>query len=145
MRRKTIFIALLSAIAVIQIFQINKTNKPIDPSLDFFTVYNSPYTTQIKDACYDCHSNQVEFPWYTYIQPVGWWVNGHIKNGKKKVNYSNWKNYTFERQQEILQESAEVIEQKRMPLKSFVWMHPEAKLSEQDRSNLANWFNQIKE
>ncbi len=98
-----------------------------------------------NEACYDCHSNQTAFPWYTYIQPLGWWINGHIKGGKNKANYHNYGTLDKRAKNHLIEETIEVLENKRMPLKSYTWLHPKAKLSDADKTNMINWLNSLVE
>lgn len=96
--------------------------------------------TLLKKSCYDCHSNHTDYPWYDNITPVNWWVGHHINEGKEEVNYSTFGEYTAKRQAKKLEESAEQIEKDEMPLKSYLIMHGDAKLSDAQKQVLINWF-----
>ena len=92
--RKKVGWGALILLLLIQVFSIDKTNPPADPQDDFMTLTAPPVEikTILKNACYDCHSNHTEYPWYTNIEPVSWWVKGHIKNGRRQVNFLNGDN-----------------------------------------------------
>lgn len=134
--------ALLAAVLVIQFFQIDKTNPAADPAQDFLAVANPPaeVTSLLKAACYDCHSSHTTYPWYTYIQPVGWWVKDHVQEGKEHLDFSIWATYPAKRAAHKLEECFEMIENKEMPLKSYTWMHGNARLSAEQRTAMAAWF-----
>ena len=143
-RTRTILLALIGIFAVLQLFQIDKTNPPSDPADDFIAIENPPQeiAQMMKDACYDCHSYQTKYPWYTSIQPVGWWVRSHYRGGRQNLNYSEWRQYNDEDKPKGLHEMAEEIEKMKMPLKSYTWMHPEAKLSEGQKEALIAYFKE---
>ncbi|RMG31750.1 MAG: cytochrome C [Bacteroidetes bacterium] len=135
-------IALLVALVVIQFFGIDKTNPPADPEQAFDRIEQPPEEvfTLIKHACYDCHSNHTTYPWYTSVQPLGWWIAGHIDHAREELNFSEWGTYSSKKKQHKMEEAAEEVAEKHMPLKSYTWMHPKARLSEEERQMLVDWF-----
>ncbi len=139
---KKVLIALVLFLVIAQFFRIDKTNPPVDPQADFFTNVQTPERFQklIKNSCYDCHSNETNYPWYTDVAPVSWWVKGHIRNGRKALNFSEWENYKASKATHLLDESHEFTVETKMPLFTYTVMHPEGKLSKADRADLANWF-----
>ena len=139
---RPILLVLLVVFLGLQLFQIDKTSPATDPAQDYLAVATPPakVATLLKQACYDCHSNNTAFPWYTYIQPVGWWVNHHIEEGKEHLNFSVWATYQPKRAAHKLEECYEVIESTEMPMKSYTWMHAEAKLTQAQRDALVRWF-----
>ena len=141
---KNIAWLLLVVLIIIQFISIDKTNPPVNPSQDFLTISQPPQEMArlIKDACYDCHSNTTKFPWYTNIQPVAWWVKNHIENGRKELNFSTWATYKNSKKIHKLEECAELTEATEMPLLSYILMHPEAKISEEERAAMVKWFTQ---
>lgn len=95
----------------------------------------------LKTACNDCHSNYTVYPWYADIQPIGWWLAHHVDEGKQHLNFSVFATYQPKRQAHKLEEIAEVIQKDEMPMTSYTWMHPTAKLSEAQKQTLINWAN----
>jgi len=140
--KKKIGLAVLLILLISQLFRIDKTNPPVDPTQDFLTLTNAPQdiTMMIKNACYDCHSNETEYPWYTNITPVNFWIKGHINGARGNVNYSEWGSYSDKKKAHKIEETIEVIEEGRMPAKSFVLMHSEAKFSETEYAKLITWL-----
>jgi len=133
----------LGSLVVIQFFRIDKSQPAVDPSLDFLAIESVPIkeATLIKDACYDCHSNEVEYPWYSNIAPVSFWVKGHIDHGIEKLNFSNFGSYDEGKAKHKLEECVEMMEKKSMPLKSYTWLHPEARLTDDTRQSLIDFFD----
>lgn len=143
---KKILIALIGAFLLLQFFQIDKTNPPVDQNSDFLTLKKTPENVAqlIKSACYDCHSNETVYPWYANVQPFGWFLKDHIDEGRKKLNFSTFANYEPKRQAKKLDETAELIENGGMPLESYTLIHKEAKLTAEQKKLLVDYFNTIK-
>lgn len=93
----------------------------------------------LKTSCYDCHSNNTVYPWYSKIQPVDWWMTGHIKDGKEELNFDEFANYNLRRQYHKLEEIQEMVETEKMPLNSYTWIHKDAILSAKQKQNVVNW------
>ncbi|GAB4254163.1 MAG: heme-binding domain-containing protein [Saprospiraceae bacterium] len=145
-RMKSILMGLLAVLVVIQFIQIDKTNPEYNAANDFMNIEQPPAEVAevLKNACYDCHSYETKYPWYTYVQPVGWWVKNHIKEGVKHLNYSKWGEYTAKRKDHKLEEMVEMVEEGEMPLNSYTWGHPEARLTKEQRDALINWFKEVR-
>lgn len=135
---------LVAIIIILQFFQIDKTNPESDPANDFMNIASPPeeVATILKTACYDCHSYSTRYPWYTNIQPVAWWVKDHIDHGRDELNFSEFGSYTQRRADHKLEEAAEYILNEEMPLPSFTWAHAEARLTDEQREFLADWFEE---
>ncbi|MDX2134436.1 MAG: heme-binding domain-containing protein [Saprospiraceae bacterium] len=135
--------AIPALLVIIQFVRIDKTNPPANPENDYLSVANPPSETAqlIKTTCYDCHSNHTRYPWYSNVAPVSWLLRNHIVEGRKHLNFSEWAAYDAEKQAHKIEECAEVIGEKEMPMKGYVWMHPEARLSEAQREQLVDWFS----
>jgi hypothetical protein len=96
----------------------------------------------LERSCYDCHSNHTRYPWYSNIQPVAWWLQHHIDEGKEHLNFSAFKTYTPAEMDHKLKEIEEVIEENEMPLWSYRLIHQKAKLSEAEKNNLLKWVKE---
>ena len=146
--KKKILLALLILFVIAQFFRIDKTNPPVDPALDFISLEKPAPELEhvLKIACYDCHSNHTAYPWYSNIAPVSFWMKKHIDNGRSELNFSNWGNYPARKKRHKMEESVEmVVDKKSMPLLPYWIAHPEAKLSPEQRKALGDWFAQISE
>ena len=146
LKRKHILPILGVILILIQVIRIDKTNPPVDSKLDFFTAYNAPESvkTKIIAACYDCHSNATKYPWYTNIAPFSWWIQGHINGGRKHLNFSTWGDYEKGKQQHKVEECIEYVENAWMPLVSYTWLHPEAKMTDVERQAMVDYFRSLK-
>lgn len=142
---KKVFFGFLALLAVAQFIRPSTTNPAVNASLDIQQVSGAPSDVMqiMKTACYDCHSFETRYPWYSKVAPVSWWVANHINEGREHVNFSEFGKLNAEDRSEVFEESAETLQEGEMPLSSYTWfgMHPEAKLSDSDRNKLIAWFN----
>jgi hypothetical protein len=140
--KKKILIGVVIVLVGIQFITIDKTNPPVDASKDFMTITDPPAEVEklIRTSCYDCHSNESTYPWYSNIAPVSWWVKDHINEAREELNFSEWGTYEWKRTDHKLEECAEEVDEGEMPLKSYLIAHSEARLSDEDRAKLVDWF-----
>jgi hypothetical protein len=143
---KNIAIFLVFLFLVIQSIRIDKTTEPANPTTDFITLTsaNAEVANTLKIACYDCHSNQPTYPWYTNIAPVSWWIKHHINEGSHHLNFSIWGTYSDKRKNHKLEECIEMIEEGEMPISSYTLMHGEAKLTDAQKLQLVEFFKALK-
>lgn len=100
----------------------------------------SPEVEQLlKVACNDCHSNTTVYPWYSNIQPLGWWLYQHVKEGKQHLNFSEFTKRRVAVQNHKFEEIIEMVKEKEMPLGSYTWIHREAALTDVQRQTLVQW------
>ncbi|GIV36552.1 MAG: heme-binding protein [Cyclobacteriaceae bacterium] len=121
----------------------NQSTAPADN--DIGMVYSIPAEVHgiLKQKCYDCHSNNTRYPWYSAIQPAGWWMYKHIRDGKRELNFSEFRTYPARKAAHKLEETIELVQQKEMPLKSYLWMHPEARVSPEEEEKLVAWVRSL--
>ena len=143
--KKKIVIGLVSVFVIIQFFRIDKTNPEVVLENDFIEIYNPPteVASILKTSCYDCHSNQSKYPWYTNIAPVSWFVKKHINEGREYFNFSEWNSLTAKKQAHIIEECAEEVEEGEMPLSNYLLMHSEAELSKEQTKLLVEYFESL--
>lgn len=139
---KRILLILLLVFVVMQFFQIDKSHPKIVKRKDFISMTNPPKDVElmIRNACYDCHSYETEYPWYSNVAPVSWWTKDHIDEGREHLNFSEWGSKSKKFRDHKLDECAEEIEEGKMPMNSYTWAHGDAKLSSAQRETLAKWF-----
>lgn len=145
--KKKIFLALVIVFVVMQAFRIDKTTKPVDANTDFISLTgaNAEVAHILKTACYDCHSEQPIYPWYSNVAPVSWWIKHHIDEGSQHLNFSIWGTYKDKRKHHKLEECIEMVEEGEMPMDSYTWMHKEAKLTDAQKEMLVAYFKGLKE
>ncbi len=143
---KKVLIGLAVLVVVIQFFRIDKTNPVTAIEIDFIEVNHPPVeiAALLKTSCYDCHSNQVSYPWYTNIAPVSWFIKDHINEGREELNFSEWGDYSLKRKDHKLEECAEEVEEGEMPLDSYFIMHSEAELTHEQRETLEGYFTGLR-
>lgn len=143
-RTKKVLLALLIVFIVIQFIQPahNKSEQVLP--INFAKVFAVPNNVQtlLQKACYDCHSNNTAYPWYSNIQPMAWILARHIKNGKEELNFSEFGNYSSRRQISKLKGIANQIRDDEMPLSSYKLMHKNARLLKEEKTLLINYFNE---
>ena len=93
----------------------------------------------LNNSCYDCHSNQTNYPWYAQIAPVSFWIAGHIKEGKAELNFSSWADYNADKKDHKFEEVIETIESGEMPLREYTWTHHEAGLDDDQKAEVIEW------
>jgi hypothetical protein len=124
-------------------FVPTEKNDSNDQKFDISTKYIIPseVNTLLKDACNDCHSNKTDYPWYSNVQPAGFWLDHHVNDGKKHLNFSTFTKMPIAVQNHKLEEVIEQTEQKEMPMPSYTYfgLHSNAKLSEEQRALIINW------
>lgn len=138
---KKIFLGIILVIVVVQFFGPEKNEGQVESLDAFLNETNPPEQIKLilKESCYDCHSDVTRYPWYNKITPVNYWLASHIKDGKKHFNMSNWEGISVKRKDHKFEELIEMVEDKRMPLNSYTYTHPEAKLSDDQRKAVMDW------
>ena len=138
---------LLAAVAVLIQFipAPPKTNPQSDPARTFAAVMKPPAAVQniFHRACFDCHSNETIWPWYAHVAPVSWPVRKHVENGRKHINFSEWlkPGETSFSNWSDLEDICKAVRDKTMPLPYYDWLHPQAKLSAEDRLAVCEWVD----
>ena len=117
------------------------------PATDISKIVSMPDSVQavLKTACYDCHSNNTSYPWYSNIQPVGWLMARHINQGKAVLNFSEFGSYSSRKQISKLTGIANSINDDIMPLFTFKMMHKSARLSKNEKTIILTWVQQSKD
>lgn len=143
---KKILVVILVVFIILQFFPIDKTNPAPTPGMDFLTIKKtSPETAEmIRTSCYDCHSNETAYPWYSNFAPASWFLKNHINEGRKHLNFSTFATYEPKRQLHKLEECIEMVEKKEMPLESYFVGHQDAKLTDEQRKLLIDYFKREK-
>ena len=135
---KKILLALAAVLVLIQFYRPEK-NISTEQSADAIELhYNVPKNvgTILQTSCYDCHSNNTKYPWYNNVQPVASWLNSHVIDGKKHLNFDEFNAYPLDRKIKKLKEIGETLEENEMPLSSYTLIHGDAKLSDAEKKCL---------
>jgi len=144
---KKILLVLLLALVIIQFIHPKKNKAEGNQSYYIGNAFTVPDNVKVilAKACNDCHTNNTNYPWYTNIQPVDWWMNHHVNEGKKELNFDDYTNRNLRFQYHKMEEVVEMIKEGEMPLDSYTWIHKDAKLTEEEKSTLVNWADGIRD
>ncbi len=137
---------ILIAVITIQFFPSELNQNETVPKSDFMLVNKVPTTIQnkLQVSCYDCHSNNTDYPWYNKAQPFAWFLEDHIKEGKAELNFNEWSEYSDRRKKSKLRSIISQIENDQMPLDSYKIIHRDAKLSKEEKVQIINYMEQVK-
>jgi hypothetical protein len=140
-----ILMALLIAVVLIQFLRPVKNINTTVSAQDINQLYPVPDSVMqiLVKACYDCHSDNTRYPWYFNMQPVAWWMNDHITDAKRELNFSEFGKRPLAKQAKKLKKSAKEIQEGTMPLDSYTWIHKDAILTEAEKQLLINWANNL--
>jgi len=144
MKKKILFILILIFIGV----QFHRPNKNVQLSEtldDFLIAEKAPKNIKalLQNSCYNCHSNKTDYFWYDHISPISWVVDKHIKEGKEDLNFSNWATLDSRDKAGVVSEIAVTISEGKMPLPSYIKIHNEAKLSDNEKQQILEWLYTI--
>ena len=133
-RNKIILILVILGVAI-QLVPIDRTNPPVTGELAAPPELHGI----LRRACYDCHSNETVWPWYSRVAPVSWLVASDVYEGREHLNFSTWNEYPGERRTKLRMEISKEVREGEMPPFQYVPAHPEAKLSEGDKGVIHAW------
>lgn len=141
-----ILLGLGVALVAIQFIRPGRNDSSAGPD-DLAAKYPPPPAVKLllETACYDCHSNRTRYPWYAQVQPVGWWLAEHIADAKRQLNFSEFTAYDEHRQAKKLLSISDEVTDRSMPLKSYTWVHGDAKLTDAQIKLLADWAEALAE
>lgn len=128
-------VALVLALVAIQLVPIDRTNPRVETEVPASTEVRSV----LRRACYDCHSNETRWPWYTRIAPASWLIARDVSEGREELNFSTWDRLSAEDRAEAIRKSWETVDDGEMPPWFYLPLHPEARLSADDRALLRAW------
>ena len=138
---KWILIVIVCLFILIQLKRPARTNPAVDASQTIAA--HTQMTPQVKDildrSCRDCHSNQTEWPWYTNVAPISWFIVDHVNTGRKNMNLSEWGKLDSGRQDRKLRQICDEVSDGAMPLSTYTPLHPGSKLSPADVKTLCDW------
>lgn len=145
-RTRKILIGILVVFVIIQFFKPAKNISAAETPNDIFVHYpaNDTLKQLIKTSCYDCHSNNTRYPWYSNIQPVAWFLNSHVEEGKSKINFAEFASYAPKKADHKLEELIDEVKAGDMPLKSYTLIHRDANLNSDQRKAIIQWVEVVK-
>lgn len=144
--KKKILYAIVGVVVIMQLLRPTRNVSDQESKNDIALHYAVPAGVQqvLKTSCYDCHSNNTRYPWYVNIQPVGWWLQSHVSTGKGELNFSEFGTYNEKKARHKFEEIEEMITKGEMPLRPYLWLHEEARLSTEQAEALVAWASALK-
>lgn len=142
--KRTLQVLLIAFIAI-QFIRPEKNKAAGISKNDISTLYPVPANVHaiLKNSCNDCHSHNTTYPWYAHVQPMAWWLNDHVVDGKKHLNFSEFATYSLRKQYHKLEETEEMIENGEMPLDSYLWIHRNAALNHDQKQVITHWVTAV--
>jgi len=143
---KWIFGALVVVFALLQFTNPARTNPPLPPGGDISATNPPPpqIAALLHAACYDCHSDETRWPWYSHVAPASWLVVSDVNDGRERLNFSDWPKDS-ERAAKKMDRMSEELDYKEMPPGKYTLLHPEARLTADQRKQLMQWLDQESE
>ena len=142
---KKVGLVLLLILIIAQFFGPEKNDGDL-ASVDAFIAETNPpedVLQILKTTCFDCHSSKTTYPWYNNITPVNYWLEEHIEDGKKHLDFSKWSSYSLKRKEHKMDELYEEVEKGEMPLNSYTWTHDEANLTQNQIDAIVSWGKKV--
>ncbi len=142
-KMKKILLAIVAVLIAIQAIRPAKNNPPVDPKAALDIPQN--VAPILERSCFDCHSNQTRWPWYSQIAPISWGVIGHVRDGRKAMNFSEWAKIPKKTRIKRLKRAIQTVRNGMMPLPSYLWIHTDAKLNARQKEVLTGYFQKLLE
>ncbi len=132
---------------LIQFGQPDRSNPPIDQSMtiEVQAEFTPPVSGLIKASCFDCHSNETRWPWYSYVAPVSWLLANDVKEGRGHLNFSEWGKYPKGKRVLKLGQIYEQVSKGDMPIQKYLYIHADAKLTAADRDSITDWTERVRD
>jgi cbb3-type cytochrome oxidase cytochrome c subunit len=135
-------VLVVAIVLVIQVIPVERNVSTVPPGQSFEKTEKVPANVAaiLKVSCYDCHSNNTRYPWYSELQPGAWFMAQHITKGKEELNFDEFNNYSKRRKKAKIKSIISQIEKEEMPLKSYLLLHPDAGLTPNKKKVLLQFF-----
>lgn len=132
---KWILVVIVTLFVLIQFIPVDRSNPPVTAEI------NVPpeVATIFEYSCYDCHSNETDWRWYSYVAPVSWLTSHDVEEARGHLNFSEWGNLKAKKQAELQEHIWEEVQEGKMPLKIYTLVHPDTKLSDSQKETLKSW------
>ena len=139
---RLILVFIVTAFVFMQFFSIDKANPKVEKNADFILLENPPsqIAEMVRSACYDCHSNETVWPWYSNVAPISWVVEEHVIEGRDHLNFSYWSDFDEEDIADVSKAMIDEIQDGDMPLPGYNKIHTEANWTPEQKRELIKWL-----
>ena len=143
---KIAVIVLILLFVIAQFVRPDRSAPPIDNAqvLESNAVVPADVKAILQRSCADCHSNATSYPWYSNISPASWWLQSHINDGRHELNFSEWATYSPKKRNKKMEEVCEQVTSREMPLPSYLWIHRDAQMSDDEIKVLCSWTEAVR-
>jgi hypothetical protein len=143
-RLKWFFLIGRVVFGLLQLTNASRTNPTVVPGHDLFSTNSPPpqIASMLRTACYDCHSYETHWPWYGYVAPVSWWLDAHVRDARERLNFSEWPHGDVAKEAKKWNHISDVVRDGDMPLVSYMRIHKLARLTDEQRKQMADWADQ---
>jgi hypothetical protein len=140
-------IVIFGAFILIQLGQPDRSAPPIDPVMTIAadSGFTQPASGLIRIACFDCHSNETRWPWYSYVAPASWLVANDVMEGRSHLNFSEWGKYSKSKKVLKLGQIYEQVSKGEMPLQNYLYLHADGRLTAAQRDTITSWTEKEQE
>ena len=138
---RRIGLVLIAGALAIQLARPSRTNQLTDPTRTMLAIAHvTPEANDVLErACRDCHSNDTRWPGYSNVAPISWFVIDHVNHGRRHFNYSDWAEYDHDQVPRLLKNTCAMTRKGEMPIASYLWLHPDARMTDRDIVALCDW------
>lgn len=136
-----IALGVVIVLAAIQLVRPDRTNPPVTATETVQAAASVPpgVNAILRRSCFDCHSSETRWPWYSAVAPMAWGVANHVKEGRAQLNFSQWGTYPARKRVALLEKMCDEVREGGMPLTQYLWLHRDATLSEADWKSVCDW------
>ncbi len=134
-RKKKLLLAVVVLLLLAQVVRPERTNPPVTGEIQA----DAATMAILERACYDCHSNETKWPWYVNVAPGSWLMARDVNNARDRMNFSEWDSYSEEDQVDNIRVAWEMVERNWMPMLVYKPLHPEAKITDEDKAVITAW------
>ncbi|HEX6850599.1 MAG TPA: heme-binding domain-containing protein [Candidatus Polarisedimenticolaceae bacterium] len=129
------FAGLAAAFVAMQLVPVSRENPPVEEDV----AAPAEVASILRRSCYDCHSHETRWPWYSRVAPVSWLVASDVRDGRRHLNLSRWNRLDGDKRAHALEEIVEVVTEGEMPIRAYLLTHPGAELTAADVETIRAW------
>jgi len=135
---------MVAAFGLLQLINAGRTTPTVVPGHDLLSTNSPPpqIAATLRAACYDCHSYETRWPWYGHVAPISWWLDEHVRDARERLNFSEWPHDDVQQAAKKWNHVSNTVRDGDMPLPSYAWIHKPARLTAEQRKELADWAEQ---
>jgi len=145
--RTRVLIAGIAVFAGLQVIPVDRSNPPVEAARTIFASEALPPKVEavLRRSCQDCHSNQTQWPWYSYVAPMSWIVAHDVHAARRQMNLSEWASYSDKKRESRLNGICEQVVNGDMPEGKYALIHRRARVTEDERAAICQWVERSRQ